>query len=96
MYQVIKLVDDQEVYILERDLRKAKTQGVFSTVTAMARFLTRAVYTEEARNVCSVSGKPSLSKGKALPEQRTMLDSMGVEAIIGKYKTVGSKVFSDI
>ena len=78
----MKLWEGHEAYILEKDLKKAKsTRGTASHLT---RFLTRAVFKLEAREVCSVSGKQSMVRGQALPEVRTKLNQEGVEAVIGK------------
>ncbi|KAK3911606.1 Putative BEN domain-containing protein B1 [Frankliniella fusca] len=76
----VKLVEDRDVYINEKVLKKAKSSCC--SPSHLTRFLTRAVFTSEAKGSCSVSGKPSLVKGQVVAEVRTKLDQEGVEAIL--------------
>lgn len=47
--------------------------------------LLKAIFTEEARNVCSVGGRTATGKGAKQSEARPPLHQDGVEAIIGKF-----------
>ena len=79
-----KVSSSYDVYIKSRDMKKARNANTASSFT---RSLTRFVFTPDARQTCSVSGKPSVVKGQ-MPEVRTKLDQDGVQAIVGKYSTI--------
>ncbi len=79
-----RLWPDHEAYIPEKLLNKAKSNC--GNPSLLTRYLTKAMFTDEARVVCSVSGKPSLTKGQEVPEVRTKLNQEGVEAIVGKFQ----------
>ena len=69
------------MYITEKDMKKVKSN--YNSATGLARGLVRMVFTQEARETCSVSGKPSMVKGQEKPEVRTALAKDGVDAITG-------------
>ncbi len=74
---------DNEAYILDKDLKKAKS--TCGNPSLLTRFLTRAMFKDEAREICSVSGKPPMTpSGQDFVEVRTKLNQDGVEAIVGE------------
>lgn len=74
-------MSEYEIFVKDKDLKTIKSSK--NSASALARALTRAVFTEAALEVCSVSGKVSV--GRSQPERRTALDPNGVDAIIGNY-----------
>ena len=78
--QVVKMTADNDIYISEKEFKKAKSSC--GSASLLTRYLTRCVFTQAAREVCSVSGKQSLVKGQAVPEVRTRLNQEGVDAVV--------------
>ena len=82
--QNVKLCENYDnVYIPEKTLKRLK--NTCGSASVLTRRLTREVFSSVARETCSVSGKPSMVKGAALPEVRTPLNQDGVNAIIGNF-----------
>lgn len=76
--------DSYDVYIRSKDLKRLKAKA--SSGTAIARVALRYIFTDAAREKCSVSGKPGPGKD-GVREKRTPLNSDGIDAIIGKFST---------
>lgn len=82
LLQVERLNSSYDVFIKTKDLKRLK--GKAATGTALARGAIRLIFTEDAMNKCSVSGKPAPGKD-GVREVRTPLNADGIDAILGTF-----------
>lgn len=84
LVQVVKLHEDHNFFIPEKNIKFVKRDSSINNTTALARYIVRQVFTKEALQQCSVFGRPSACKGKEAMVCRPALHQDGVQAIIRK------------
>ena len=87
VFKVVQLVPNYQVYVSKSKLREFRRDC--KTATAFARNLVTEVFSDDACDKCSVTGRVSSARGQGavLSVQRPPLDHDGVMAIFGKRLT---------
>ncbi|KAJ1524622.1 hypothetical protein ONE63_011106 [Megalurothrips usitatus] len=77
--KVVLLAEHHNVFVAAKDLKKAKREA--RSAYGFARCLSRCVFSDEAMDTCSATGRPACGNGSNLVKLRPPLDQDGVDAI---------------
>lgn len=82
IFQVIRLSEPYNVFVSQAKLTTAK--NLTCTAQAFTRRLCTLVFTQDALDHCSPTGRPATGNGRENATLRPPLDGDGVQAIVGE------------